>query len=342
MRSILKPKTMKQFLRIIMWVLFFIALFIAGAYFLPRIVVVERNAVIEAPANVVFSQVNDLHSWEKWSMWNQIDPEMEIKYINHGVGEGAGYNWESEHPNVGDGRLLITESAPYDSIVTLLTFAERGDAISIFYFEEKDSTTLVTWRLKYNVGYNPAARWKGLMIGSIVGPDFEEGLENLNVVCKVQVQENDFIGELVNLEAFEYASVREEVAFMDVSLKMGDLFAEVSNFIEMANTGVAGMPFAIYHEMDSESIDLECGIPVSEKVEGTEVITTGTYPEKKCAAVDYFGDYRQLEDAHTAVQSWIEEHNFKLAGAPLEFYLTDPATEPDPGKWHTRIYYPVQ
>ena len=333
---------MKQFLRIIMWLLFFAALLIAGAYFLPRMVVIERNALIEAPSKVVFSQVNDLHSWEKWSKWNQIDPDMKVDYINHGVGEGAGYTWKSENPGVGNGRLLITESVPYDSIVALLNFDERGDAISVFYFEERDSNTFVTWRLKYDVGYNPAARWMGLIMGSFAGPDFEEGLENLKVVCRVQVQENDFTEELVTLEEFEYASVREEVAFVDVSLKMGDLFAEVSNFLETSNTGVAGMPFAIYHEMDSEVIDLECGIPVSEKVEGTEEINTATYPEQKCAAVDYYGDYRQLEDAHTALQAWIEQHNFKLAGAPLEFYLTDPATEPDPAKWHTRIYYPVQ
>ena len=325
-----------------MWLLFFFALLIAGAYFLPRFTVVERNAVIEAPPNVVFTQVNDLHSWDKWSKWSQIDPEMEVKYINHGVGEGSGYTWESRDPNVGVGKLLITESAPYDSIVTLINFADEGDAVSVFYFKEKDSNTRLTWKFRYDVGFNPLARWMGLMMGNLIGPDFEESLENLNVVCKVQVQEGSFIEELVTLEEFNYASVRDEVPFVEVSLTMGEMFGQVSNFIESSNTGVAGMPFAVYHEMEGQKIDLECGIPISRLVEKTKHVFTGTYPETKCAAVDYYGDYRQLEDAHTALQAWIEERRFKLAGAPLEFYLNDPATETDPSNWHTRIYYPVR
>ncbi|MFW6257420.1 MAG: SRPBCC family protein [Prolixibacteraceae bacterium] len=333
---------MKRFLQVIMWLLFFFALFITSAYFLPRLVQIERSALIEAPPKVVFAQVNDLHSWEKWLNWSQIDPEMEVKYINHGVGEGSGYIWESQDPNIGVGKILITESVPYDSIVTLINFADERDGISIFYFEGTDNTTRITWKFKYDVGYNPVARWMGLINGNYAGPDFEESFENLNIVCKVQVQENSLTKELVILEEFNYASVRKEVSFTEVGLVMDEMFGIVSNFIESANTGVAGMPFSIYHEMEGEKIDLECGIPISQLVEGTESVITGTYPETKCAAVDYYGDYRQLEDAHTALQAWIEEHRFQLAGSPIEFYLTDPATEPDPAKWHTQIYYPVR
>lgn len=334
---------MKRFLRVLMWLLFIFALAIAGAYFLPRVVEIERSAVIEAPPKVVFAQINDLHSWEKWSKWNQIDPDMEVEYINNGVGEEAGYTWESNNKKVGDGKLLITESVPYDSIVTLLNFAEQGDARGIFYFDERDeSTTLVRWKLLYDVGFNPAARWMGLMMGTFIGPDFEEGLENLNVVSKVQVQENSLIKELITLKTFDFASVRREVPFTEVSLVMGDMYAGISSFIEEVNIGIAGVPFAIYHEMEGETIDLECGIPVSAQVEGNENVNTGVYPTQKCAAVDFYGDYRQLEDAHTALQAWIEERRFKLAGSPIEFYLTDPATESNPDKWHTRICYPVR
>lgn len=334
---------MKKFLRIIMWILFFFALAITVSYFFPRIVEIKRSAVIEAPAKVVFAQINDLHSWEKWAKWNQIDPDMKIKYINNGVGEQAGYAWESDHQKVGNGKLIITTSVPYDSIVATLNFAGQGDAESVFYFDEQsDSTTLVVWKLRYDVGFNPVARWMGLVMGNIVGPNFRESLENLNVVCKVQVQENSFIEELITLDEFDYASVRQEVPFVEVSLVMGEMYAAISNFTETANVGITGVPFAIYHEMEGETIDLECGIPISEKVEGNEIVTTGTYPKTKCAAVDYYGDYRLLEDAHTALQSWIEERNFKLAGSPIEFYLNDPNTESNPENWHTRICYPVR
>jgi effector-binding domain-containing protein len=325
-----------------MWVLFIFALFIAGAYFLPMVAKVERSKTIDASAKVVFAQINDLHSWEKWSKWNQIDPEMKIDFINKGVGEGAGYRWESANKSVGSGELVILESLPYDSIVILFDIKEQGNARSVFLFSEQDSTTLVTWKMDYDVGYNPAARWMGLMLDKYAGPDFEEGLENLNVVCKVQVQENSFIEELEMLQEFNYASIRKEVSFVEVSLQMEEMYEQVSSFIEEKNVGITGSPFAVYHKMEGERIDLECGIPISKLVEGNQTINSAIYPTKQCAVVDYFGDYRQLEDAHTALQSWIEERKFKLAGPPLEFYLTDPEEEPNSEKWHTRIYYPVR
>ena len=298
---------MKRFIKIIMWVLFIFALFIFGAYFLPRIVFVERSAIIDAPAKVVFAQVNDLHNWEKWSKWHQIDPDMQLSYINHGVGEGAGYSWESDDRKAGSGQLLITQSVPYDSIVTEISFSEQGISSSVFYFDETQGRTEVTWTLRTDVGYNPFSRWMGLFIESFVGPDFEEGLANLNVVCKVLVQENAYITELVQLKSFYFASIREKVPFVEVSLKMEEMFGRINNFIESAETGASEMPFSIYHEMNGEEIDLECGIPITDLVEGNAQVTTGTFKGVQCATVDYYGDYRQLEDAHTALQSWIEE-----------------------------------
>ncbi len=333
---------MKRFIRIIMWLLFFFAIFIVAAYLLPQVRKIERIAVIDASPKVVFSQINDLHSWEKWAKWNQMDPEMEISYINHGVGEGGGYTWKSGDEKLGSGKIIIVQSVPYDSIVALINFSEKGAARTIFELDGIDGKTEVTWRLIYDTGYNPFSRWKGLLMDKFAGPDFDEGLENLNVVCKVQVQEKSLVEELVTMDEFDYAGMREKVSFVEVSLKMEEMFGKVSSFIDSSSTGAAGYPFAIYHQMSGEEIDLECGVPITNKVAGNGTVITGTYPETLCAEVDYYGDYRALEDAHTALQAWMEERKFKLAGAPMEFYITDPATEPDPEKWLTKIYYPVR
>jgi len=325
-----------------MWVLFLFALFVIGAYFLPEVVTVERDATIDAPSKVVFAQINDLHSWEKWSVWNQLDPDMNIKYFNHGIGEGAGYKWDSANKHVGTGKLQIVESTPYDSIVTLINFTEEGDAKSVFNFEETDSVTHLIWKLTYNLGYNPFTRWMGLMMEKFIGPDFDKGLENLKIVCEVQVQEKSLIEELVDLEGFNYASIRRKVSFPEVGLSMQEMFETINNFIASSNTEIAGVPFTIYHEMKGEEIDIECGIPISILIEGNKTIITSTFSSKRCATVNYYGDYQQLEDAHTALQSWIEEREFKLAGPPVEFYFADPRTEQNPKKWLTKIYYPVK
>src|SRR5210317_707745 len=98
---------MSRIVRIIMWVLFIAALFIAIAYFLPQKIYVERESLLEASSKTVYSQIIDLHSWKKWSEWNQIDPNMKTDFVKNGVGVGAGYNWDSQNKNVGSGTIEI-------------------------------------------------------------------------------------------------------------------------------------------------------------------------------------------------------------------------------------------
>ena len=54
---------------------------------------IERSATINAPASVVFAQVNDFHKWEAWSPWAKIDPAMKQTYEGASSGTGAIYTW---------------------------------------------------------------------------------------------------------------------------------------------------------------------------------------------------------------------------------------------------------
>lgn len=327
--------------RIIMWVLLIAAVFVAAAYFLPQKVYVERELEIQANKQIVFNQINDLHHWIKWSKWTMIDPEMEINYFNHGIGESGGYEWKSDNENVGTGRLQIIESVKYDSIVVEMDFMKEGTARSRFKFIETESGTFVNWNLIYDVGYNPLARWMGLMMDKFIGPDFEESLKNLNTVCEVQKEEKTFQIEISRLSEFYYVSLKEKVAPAIISEKMGEMYARITNFIQTRGLETTGMPYSVYDEMGENGIDLECGIPVNKAIESELNFNTGKMESKKCAVLYYFGDYSQLEKGHTEIQQWINRHKYKLAGSPMEIYVTDPGTEPNPDNWQTNIYYPI-
>jgi effector-binding domain-containing protein len=324
-----------------MWVLFIIALFIAIAYFLPQKIYVERESAIEASPMTVYSQIIDLHSWNKWSRWNQIDPNMEINYINKGVGVGAGYSWESENKNVGKGTIEIVEAVKFDSVVVKMNFMEQGAARSSFLFEESGNSTMLKWTLSYDVGYNPFARWMGLMMDNYIGKDFEAGLINLNALSRMLEKEKEYLVLIDELERFHFVSIREKVPFIEVSLKMGEMYGEIGTYINNMGAEKNGKPYAMYHLMNEQDIDLECGIPTKVLVKGDGDFLAGTFPETKCATVDFYGDYRGLEEGHMAVQQWIEKRGFALVGAPMEIYLTDPGSDPNPENWLTRIYYPV-
>lgn len=333
---------MSRLARVFMWMLLLAAIFIAVAYFLPREVYVERSAEIEASPKTVYSQIIDLHSWNYWSKWNQIDPDMQIEYKNNGVGVGAGYTWNSTNKDVGMGSVEILEVQKFDFIDVEMSFNDQGTASSSFTFTENENSTTVTWGLKYDVGNNPFARWMGLMMPKYVGNIFDAGLRKLNARCKLLETEKHYMVFLDDVEEFTFAGIRKKVSFVEVSLEMGKMYDEIGKFLAEKEVEMAGMPFAMYHLMSESEIDLECGFPTQTLVEGNDNIIGNTFPKTKCASVDFYGDYQNLSEGHTAIQKWIENHGFQLAGAPMEFYLNDPEEEPNPENWLTRIYYPVE
>jgi effector-binding domain-containing protein len=335
-------KTMQKVIRVLMWILFVFALIILMAYLLPCKVEIERNATMNSSPKIVFSQINDLHNWEKWSKWHIDDTELKLRFINNGVGDSAGVIWESSHLKIDRGRLTIFESEPYSLIHAKIEFPDRRPAEMKFSLQKKGEETELNWILVCDVGYNPFARWAGLLKNKIVGPALQESLYYLTTVCEVLEEENALIVELTSVKPFYYAGRREKIRAENVSVKMGEMFDEVSAFIENSTAETAGMPFAIYHEIVNDSIDLECGFPVSAEIAPRKPFQTGQFPANTCATLSYFGNYQQLEIAHSTIQNWIETRKFKLAGPPIEMYATNPANEADPDKWHTKICYPVR
>ncbi len=333
---------MKTFKKFLLGLAIVLLAMLVIAFFLPRQVHVERKGTINAPPKVVFNQVNNLHTWEKWAVWNQMDPDMQVEFEHTGIGKGAAYTWESENPNLGSGKLTITESVPYDSIATKMNFMEEGISTGYFLFEEKNGQTEITWAFDTDLGNNPVARWMGLFFESMIGPDFEQGIENLKIVAEIIVQEGRPIVEIVQLPEFNYISVRDEVELEAVSTQMGQVYSQLMNLIERHDLVMTDMPFAIYHKIDGNRIDLECGIPVDYGIDPQGAVLSGKMPSRTYAVADHIGSYENLDQTHSFIQRWIPENGLSLAGSPMEKYLTDPQQQPDESKWVTVIYYPVQ
>lgn len=331
-------KTLKKILSVI--VILVLAFFII-AWFLPQKIVITRQITVDTPARVVFSQVNDLHSWQKWAVWNQIDPNMKITYTHLGIGEGSGYEWESDNKQVGKGSMFVENSTPYDSILIKLSFDGQGDAESPFYFKGNDNKTSVSWSFKTDLGNNPLLRWMGLLFDSMIGPDLEKGLENLKVVAETIWQEKQPLVSLQTLPEINYISMRSTISFNRISEEMARMYGDLSVFIQKEGLQMADMPYAIYHKIDGDMIDLECGIPVLEKVDSTATILAGTMPSRTYAEADHIGSYETLGQTHEFLQQWLKSHQISTAGAPMEKYVTNPYEVKDTAQWITAVFYPV-
>lgn len=148
-------------------------------------------------------------------------------------------------------------------------------------------------------------------------------------------------------EAEPYVTIRQKVSMADISTVLPPLISEV--FIWMGKEKIEGngAPFFRYLSMDEQNnLIVDVGIPTKTKVEGNDRILSKVFPEGDYAALTYTGDYKNLRQAHISLDEWIIQNGYKdrgvmddgqLVGCRVEFYVSNPASEPDPEKWVTEV-----
>ncbi len=157
--------------------------------FLPSTVHVERTVEIKAKAPAIYSLVNTPSTYDRWMPWNKIDPGMKKQFFGPASGVGAGYSWESDNREVGNGSLTITESRP-DFVKSFMDFKENGTGTGGFILNEENDKTRVTWTMdsKFEGNFFKAAigKYMGLFMDKMVGPSFEQGLNDIKKIAESQ------------------------------------------------------------------------------------------------------------------------------------------------------------
>ena len=144
------------------------------------------------------------------------------------------------------------------------------------------------------------------------------------------------------IEAQPFVGIRVQTTMAKVAGEMGQLLGEVFGYVQGKGIAPAGMPFTIYHSMEVDNLDMECGIPVITATEGEGRVQLGMLPGGKVATVTHMGPYENLKITWGALMQWVESQGLQPAGAPWECYFTDPKEEPDQSKWRTDVFVPVR
>ena len=144
------------------------------------------------------------------------------------------------------------------------------------------------------------------------------------------------------LGAQPYLGIRTKATIDTLGGIMGPLFGEVYGYIRQSGQAPAGMPFAIYHSMEDDTVEVECAMPVASPMAGSARVQAGELPAGTLATVTHLGPYDGLRHTWLALTEWMHLQGFKAAGAPWEVYVTDPGAEPDQSKWRTDIFFPVR
>ena len=146
---------------------------------------VQRSISIKAPPEKVFTLINDLRDWSKWSPYEKKDPGMKRTFSGASSGKGAVYEWDGDK-NVGKGRMEIIEPASPSRVVIKLDFIKpfEGHNTAEFTLEPKGDSTTVTWGM---YGASPLMmKVMGIFMNMdrMIGDDFAAGLANLKAVAE--------------------------------------------------------------------------------------------------------------------------------------------------------------
>lgn len=157
-----------------------IALVLLVGLFLPRTYRVVRTVEVRAAPQVVYADLATLRQWPEWTVWNkEMDPTAEFEFSGPESGVGAAYRWKGA--KLGQGELKLTEADPNRGVRYALSF-EGGAMQSVGGIEWVATGTnglKVTWSDEGDLGRSLVNRYLGLMLDSMIGTQFEQGLARL-------------------------------------------------------------------------------------------------------------------------------------------------------------------
>lgn len=336
-------------LKIIVFLLLFLLL--AGTGYIaiqPSYYDLKRTRTIAAPVSVVYGTVNDYKQWPHWSPWKAKDPSLQFDFPEKTIGVGGSYSWTGKD---GKGRMSTIASAANDSILQDLKFEQFPDSEVYWTFKYKSPrATEVTWGMRSNdVPFS--LKFFALISGGIdnmIGPDYEEGLKNLEDYLQKKMGVFDIENEgIMDYGGGFYLYLTSSVTPENISTSMEKNYATIYNYMAANAIRANGKPMSIYQYRDAESGNMivSSAVSVSQNynIKDSSGILCGYIPRTKALKTTLKGDYKNLKDAWT--QSYQVMNKMSLnpsAIKPFEIYITNPNEVPNPADWITELYIPVK
>jgi effector-binding domain-containing protein len=138
-------------------------------------------------------------------------------------------------------------------------------------------------------------------------------------------------------------AVLRETVPMDALRQFFDrAYSSVMSAVQQQHVQLAGPPFALYRGMPTDVVDVEAGFPLAAPYPGGDGgVTAGMLPAGRALEAMHVGPYETLPETYNAVMARMQEDGLTPGNVMWEYYLTDPAAEPDPATWKTLIVWPV-
>ncbi|PPK67456.1 GyrI-like domain-containing protein [Actinokineospora auranticolor] len=129
--------------------------------------------------------------------------------------------------------------------------------------------------------------------------------------------------------------------------KVNALVPEVFDWLARRGVPPVGALFYRYHSVADDVLSVEVGVPVATPQEGDGRVRAGSKPAGTYAVLVHEGHPDRIRDTFAKLDDWAHREGVEwdlvdgVWAGRFESYLTDPAEEPDLGKWRTEVAYRV-
>jgi len=153
--------------------------------------------------------------------------------------------------------------------------------------------------------------------------------------------------KLEDRNAQNYVGMRMQAPVQSLKDVIPQLLGEVFGWLGQHGIQPAGAPFMRYHVINmSADMDFEIGVPVASAVSGDSRVCAGVIPAGQYVSLVYTGVENGFEGNKKLIDwasakgikwdRW-DDKNGDAFRSRIEYFLTDPATEPNPAKWETEV-----
>ena len=152
-----------------------------GGLLLKDDVHVERSVRIDRPPAEVYRLLLNMQRFNEWSPWRDYDATATQQFSGPPSGVGAKLAWQGDK---GSGAMEIIDAVENAQITLALDFGADGKATSKYLLSGTGEGTELRWVFDYNVEGDLIGRWFGLMMDSMIGPQYERGLADLKKLAE--------------------------------------------------------------------------------------------------------------------------------------------------------------
>lgn len=337
---------MKVFRIVIITLVVVVALASIVGLFLPSSVSVSRSVTIDAPKPKVFAIINSLRAFSRWSPWTERDPNIKFRFEGPESGVGQKMYWQSTDKNVGTGSMEIVDSVTNATVAMKIMFGGQGHAgSSLAIGDPVGGGTEVVWGFYYSVGSNPFARYLALIMPSVVGKEYAQGLARLKKYVEAipNVDASDLQVSRVSLAPRTFVSVTADAPNApDAVIKtLRDSYAKITSALTSSHIATDGDPISIVQSVKDNMLTIEASIPVKDlpnEVKLPDGLHEGKAEAGEALRVSYKGDVSGLGTIYLKLVTYALSNGWKARGSSWNEYLSEPTAA---GQFEANIYLPV-